>query len=707
MSKLKLFFAIALCFAMLSTTMLFAIELPEKSALMDREVLVPSYQSAKIVGKPHRDQYPDDFWGIRFKYSENGGAAWSDMMNAGDAGMWALDPEGATVPAFGLASLDFGSVIDADNCLHVMMVINEVSEEEGLNPLDRVNGLYHVLINTMDDDYTYTVIAEEGAGSFFYADAGIDGDGNLYVIWCNTVIGEEGPEAWEIWASKSVDHGVNWAEPFLVAGELELLYNFAHMTYNVGDYFFVIYQIPGEVGQTHNIAMVPAGLEGDVVTTVTGLESGHPYYSYKFGACNPIVQDVAAGWIYCTISDEDRGGIHIGLSAGGESWEFIHYAPVDEVLGPVARYPSLWLKADEELPYMFTNYGVGADYHKNCYTFDEIGYNGGSWIDPPILADSVLYEPELQEILYIHQGLWTPAGSWVRGTSVWGVAPILASMVTYWDDESGDWAARQRVVDIFADPPLDAATIADPTYLPGTEDNVWVIYTGMYGETDMTAPVCRTISLSSFMLEEDKVVAVEMTDNSGISVPMFNWAKDAEGYSWEWVEEADSMDTDPYGNGTYWFHLPDSVMYSDDDVTEMRVLVEGDIVYFYADAYDNNSNYGAEHNGDWENIWTVNVGWNDVESNTETAPVSFELGQNYPNPFNNETIIPFSLDRAANVNISIYNLSGRLVQTLYNGHTSAGDHTVAWRGDGNTSGIYFYVLEAAGQRQIAKLTLLR
>jgi len=184
---------------------------------------------------------------------------------------------------------------------------------------------------------------------------------------------------------------------------------------------------------------------------------------------------------------------------------------------------------------------------------------------------------------------------------------------------------------------------------------------------------------------------------------MFNWVKNAEGYDWEYVEEADSMDTDPFGSGTYWFHLPDSVKYSDDDVTEMRILVEGDTVEFYADAYDNNSNYGS---GDIR-VWYVNQSWTGVEETDAALPVKFELGQNYPNPFNNSTVIPFSVDRAAEVKVSIFDVSGRLVETVFNGKVTAGAHEVEWYGKGATSGVYIYTLETAGTTHIGKMTLLR
>ena len=77
---------------------------------------------------------------------------------------------------------------------------------------------------------------------------------------------------------------------------------------------------------------------------------------------------------------------------------------------------------------------------------------------------------------------------------------------------------------------------------------------------------------------------------------------------------------------------------------------------------------------------------------------------NYPNPFNPETWIPFQLDRAAHVQITIYDVLGREIRRFDLGYLSAGyyktrERAVYWdgRNDMNervASGAYFYRLEA-------------
>jgi hypothetical protein len=242
----------------------------------------------------------------------------------------------------------------------------------------------------------------------------------------------------------------------------------------------------------------------------------------------------------------------------------------------------------------------------------------------------------------------------------------------------------------------------------GMNNSVWMATAGAYGVTDIAGPDFTTVSVSSFMLGEPKVVTLEVTDATGVDSTgvMFNWKKDAEGYDWEYTALYDSSEINELGIGTYYFHLPDSALFFAADTT-MQVLVAGDNVEFYSDGYDLNAIYGAEHGGLWTNLWVVDQSIASVKESDAAAPLRFELGVNYPNPFNSSTMIPFTLSRTAEVKVAVYDLSGREVATLFSGKAAAGRHEVSWTGEGFTSGIYFYAIEAAGERQVAKMALIR
>ena len=91
---------------------------------------------------------------------------------------------------------------------------------------------------------------------------------------------------------------------------------------------------------------------------------------------------------------------------------------------------------------------------------------------------------------------------------------------------------------------------------------------------------------------------------------------------------------------------------------------------------------------------------------------SFELLPAYPNPFNSNTNISFDLKTESRVNMSIYNMNGRLISVPYNDYQSEGLHTVEWngkndKGEESPTGIYFCLVSANDEFQTNKLTLLR
>lgn len=88
-------------------------------------------------------------------------------------------------------------------------------------------------------------------------------------------------------------------------------------------------------------------------------------------------------------------------------------------------------------------------------------------------------------------------------------------------------------------------------------------------------------------------------------------------------------------------------------------------------------------------------------------PGVFALYQNSPNPFNPTTSITFSLEKAGVARLQVFDLMGRLVQTVAEGSYPAGGHTVSFDGSKLASGIYLYRLEADGKSIEKKMLLLK
>jgi hypothetical protein len=108
----------------------------------------------------------------------------------------------------------------------------------------------------------------------------------------------------------------------------------------------------------------------------------------------------------------------------------------------------------------------------------------------------------------------------------------------------------------------------------------------------------------------------------------------------------------------------------------------------------------------------VSFGPSGVEETIELLPSAFELNQNYPNPFNPETIISFSLPKAVEVEIKIFDALGSLVRTLINENRNAGKHNIYWNGTDNfgkrvSSGVYFYTIRAGSFIETKKMVLMK
>jgi FlgD Ig-like domain len=96
----------------------------------------------------------------------------------------------------------------------------------------------------------------------------------------------------------------------------------------------------------------------------------------------------------------------------------------------------------------------------------------------------------------------------------------------------------------------------------------------------------------------------------------------------------------------------------------------------------------------------------------EHSPAHAGLFQNVPNPFNPLTTIRFTLSGRVQVDLSIFDMTGRRVRTLVNDVHPAGDHAVVWdgrddRGNRVASGIYVYRFRAGGTNQSRKMVLLK
>jgi len=148
-----------------------------------------------------------------------------------------------------------------------------------------------------------------------------------------------------------------------------------------------------------------------------------------------------------------------------------------------------------------------------------------------------------------------------------------------------------------------------------------------------------------------------------------------------------------------------------------------DMVWKYGiNGFDNEAGFAANHTGNVTASPVFRVfGSNGTYYDSVTAiddysdiiaPEGISLRQNYPNPFNPSTNIEFVLNKATDVQLVVYDVTGRTIRTLVNGQLTAGPHKLVWNGlDNNNvqvgSGIYFYQLRAGDVVQTRKMVMMK
>ncbi len=198
------------------------------------------------------------------------------------------------------------------------------------------------------------------------------------------------------------------------------------------------------------------------------------------------------------------------------------------------------------------------------------------------------------------------------------------------------------------------------------------------------------------------------------------------------------MTPDESGNGSYYFEefggadyileakiALDSIAFGDDVVLQpengMRIMF--DLVMHDNDSPDdvgggnltwspNNTDLAYLNQAEWTNTWigdTTNVGASSIGDGDGYGHMasSYELRQNYPNPFNPVTTIAFSIAKAGNVEISVFNMLGQNIMTIANEKMDAGTHQVKFDGASLASGIYFYSIKTGDFLKTRKMILLK
>ena len=264
--------------------------------------------------------------------------------------------------------------------------------------------------------------------------------------------------------------------------------------------------------------------------------------------------------------------------------------------------------------------------------------------------------------------------------------------VAYWDSSlsnivptlnankvngSREWASQMitmntRTADLFA----------DKTHYPLLTNGKWISKRPTFAKTDV---------LFSTQLDVVRAYAIAAVD-TGYETPMPSWRQ------WTNPEVENFVHAD--------WPIPIDLSYTDFDLLTAGLggFPVGDLGWFPTQLATWKAQRGAEL-GYIESVLTGQIVL--AVHSIQEFPQGFQLEQNYPNPFNPSTVISYSLAKAGNVTLKVYNMLGQEVATLVNGYQNANSYKVSFNASGLSSGVYLYELRTGSNVSTKKMILMK
>jgi hypothetical protein len=117
---------------------------------------------------------------------------------------------------------------------------------------------------------------------------------------------------------------------------------------------------------------------------------------------------------------------------------------------------------------------------------------------------------------------------------------------------------------------------------------------------------------------------------------------------------------------------------------------------------------GTTHNSDIRTTINLTASTMPTVVNEQVNALDeFSLMQNYPNPFNPSTRIEFTIANRSNVCLEVYDITGRMIETLVNEVKDPGTHNVSFDGKELASGIYLYTIITGNSTAVRKMLLIK
>jgi len=154
-----------------------------------------------------------------------------------------------------------------------------------------------------------------------------------------------------------------------------------------------------------------------------------------------------------------------------------------------------------------------------------------------------------------------------------------------------------------------------------------------------------------------------------------------------------------------------AIDFDDNPLVSVRCYVESpfeneDALYF--GGFDPNGYTSTNNAWIYKRIWNIL----DIFGQESLSVIDYKVHNNFPNPFNPVTTLCYDLPEDAMVNITIYDMMGRVVSNLVSSQQNAGYKSVQWNATNNegqpvSAGLYLYTIQAGNFRQTKKMVLLK
>ncbi|MBT3936799.1 MAG: T9SS type A sorting domain-containing protein [Candidatus Marinimicrobia bacterium] len=180
-----------------------------------------------------------------------------------------------------------------------------------------------------------------------------------------------------------------------------------------------------------------------------------------------------------------------------------------------------------------------------------------------------------------------------------------------------------------------------------------------------------------------------------------------------------------------WSATPDTLylMYEDEEEIELEYAIINDTLfaggYFYPCEEDYNSYEECFYDADFmflDNFTDVegfrvyserSASWVGTASNNDNVNIiinDYRLYPVYPNPFNPTATVRFNIPTGKsnqNTSLQVFDLSGRMVESILNKKLEPGQHIIKWNGKHQPSGVYILRIESGSFSQTQKMILLK